>query len=486
MNMNEIKRVHIIGIGGCASSAIAEYLVNRGIKVSGSEQKPRGGLEYLEELGVKIAFSHSPSNLDLNGEPSIVLYSPAIMALNPNNPEVLAAKERKIELMSWQQFIGPFLNSLGKTGITVSGSEGKGTTAGILTMLLKGTEHDPLSILGAKIKMLDGSSDSNIYLGEGGSYILEGDEFNRNFFNYSPSINIMINFEYEHPETYKDFKEYKEAFAEYFSHMSGERTLILRATWNTVHFVEEYKLDEKHPIIWFGTTAQKRKVRGNKKFYTITDNSLTPVGSTFSLQKGVKKYDFSIPALPGYIVNNAAGAIIAAMELGYNVREINARLQSFKGMLRRFDLYKTRKGGIFITDYGHSPESISHVTKEIRTIFPDKKLHIVFQPHLFSRSFNFFDGFVESLTGADRVSLVDIYPAREHAADWEGKVSAEMMVKALKAKGQAAVYAGKSSELPALAESISEEEITCFIGAGDMDHKFPELFAKFGAEHYFD
>src|SRR5512138_2358447 len=174
MDLKKIKSVHIIGIGGCAASAIAELLSDNKVHVSGSEMKSRSGCEYLEKKGIVIRYSHDKDNIYLNGfPPDIVLYSPAVINLDPGNPEIAEAKIKGIPLESWQNFIGKYLTDIGKTGITVSGSEGKGTTAGILTKILKGTKYDPLSILGAKLKKINGNEDSNIYAGKGDAYILE-------------------------------------------------------------------------------------------------------------------------------------------------------------------------------------------------------------------------------------------------------------------------------------------------------------------------
>ena len=485
MNLNQVDNVHIIGIGGCASSAIAELLVSNGINVTGSEMKYRSGLSYLEDMGIIIKYSHAKENIYNNDKsPDILLYSPAITALNPDNPEILEAKRVNIPTMSWQMFIGNYLNSIGKTGITVSGSEGKGTTAGILTIILKGTKYDPLAILGAKIKNIDKESSSNIYFGRGDSYILEADEFNRNFHSYHPSINIMVNFKYEHPETYKNFDEYKESFYNYFKGMNDNKTLILRATNDIIDFINEYKLLEKFKIILYKDENIKSDIECN---YTIIDHEINECGNFFKLKdNNDSTNDFHLPVLPGFMAENAAGAIIAAIELGVDIETIKKNLLNFKGMVRRFDLYKTGNNGIFITDYGHSPESIDHITKEIKSIFKDRKIHIIFQPHLFSRTYNFFDKFVEALKKADRVSLIDIYPARENPAEWENKVSSFAMYKKLKETGTDVYYAGKAGEINKnLHDKIDESEVSCFIGAGDMDLYYPELFEAFGTESYF-
>jgi UDP-N-acetylmuramate--alanine ligase len=269
MELKNIKTIHIIGIGGCASSAIAELLSDNGVKVSGSEMKPRTGCEYLEKKGIAIRYHHEAGNLYLYGSaPDIVLYSPAVINLDPGNPELAEARSRNITLVSWQNFIGDYLSGIGKTGITVSGSEGKGTTAGILTKILKDTRFDPLAILGAKLKKINGNEDSNIYTGKGETYILEADEYNRNFLNYHPKINIMINFEFDHPETYENFDEYMESFYRYFSGMSGDRILILRAKQKIVDFVIKYGIDRTHNISWFG----KNPARNMKYAVTRSTN----------------------------------------------------------------------------------------------------------------------------------------------------------------------------------------------------------------------
>lgn len=484
--MKNLRSVHIIGIGGCASSAIAELLIDNQIKVSGSELKKRDDLKYLEEKGVKICYGHKKENLFTNDKPDLVLYSPAIIKLNPDNPEIIESRKQGIPLQSWQAFIGKYLNHLGKIGITVSGSEGKGTTAGILTVILKDTEYDPLSILGAKIKRIFNQQDSNIYVGEGKAYILEGDEFDRNFFNYHPAINIMINFEYEHPETYADFSEYKKAFFEFFSGMEKPAKLVLHAKRSIINFVNEYKIAEKHPVIWFGNQEEINLLADKSNCYLIENQQLNLTGNSFNLRNNNQIYQFQIPALPGYIVYNATGAIITALELGVDQATINSNLQNFKGMLRRFDLYKTNKQGIILTDYGHSPESITHIIKELKTIFPDRKLHLIFQPHLFSRTYNFFNDFVTALKNADRISLIDIYPAREHKADWENKVSSSQLAESLSKVNNNVYYAGESASIyKNMLNKIDENEITCFLGAGDMDLYYSEIFEKLGAESYF-
>jgi len=483
MGFKNLKNVHIIGIGGCASSAIAELLTINKVQVTGSEMKKRADLSYLEKMGIIIKYTHDRKNI-INLKPDIILYSPAVMALNPHNPEILEAKKKNIKLLSWQEFIGDYLNSIGRKGITVSGSEGKGTTAGVLTIILKGTKHDPLAILGAKIKGINNGASSNIYLGMGDTYILEGDEYNRNFYYYNPSVNITVNFKYEHPETYKNFGEYKEAFFNFFSKMKNEKLLIFKATENTVNLVNEFCLDRTHNIIWYGDNCNKDFIK--KCSYIIDKISITKKGINYLLTSKERNIKVFIPAFPGYMVYNTTGAIIAAVELGVPDNIILENLKSFKGMIRRFDLYKIKKGGIIITDYGHSPEAVNIIINEARKIFKNKKIHLIFQPHLFTRTYNFFNEFVDELKKADKISLIDIYPAREDPVKWRDKISSYMIYEELKKAGATCFYEGKSSEMfNNMKDKIDEKEITIFIGAGDMDFYYNSILEYYNAKSFF-
>lgn len=482
--MDNLKNVHIVGIGGCASSAIAEYLADNGVNVSGSEMKPRSGLEYLESKNVKIFYSHNENNIHYNGKPDIVLFSPAIIALNPDNPEIVEAKKLNIKCESWEEFIGNYLSSMGKIGITVSGSEGKGTTAGILTAILKDTEYDPLSILGAKLKNINNNEDSNIYIGKGKSYILEGDEYNRNFHSYHPEINVMINFEFEHPETYKDFDDYSDSFATFFKNMKGGKKLILHSTKKIREFVDKYGFSN---ITWFGFEDETAMLTPNSDFYTIKEHCLTEKGNRITLlHSSGDEMSFDIPALPGYIALNGTGAILAAIELGLDKERIKTNLKRFVGMVRRFDVYKSRMGGVLITDYGHSPESIRHIICEIRNIFSGRKLHIVFHPHLFSRTANFFNEFAVELAKADRISLLDIYPARENPDLWAAKVSSQKLAHEIAKTNPSVFYAGAADKIyDSLLDKIDENEVTCFIGAGNMDLYYGKILESLGCTNWF-
>lgn len=474
--MKQLKHVHILGIGGCACSAIGEYLCEKGIRVTGSERAKRDDLGYLEKKGIEIFYQHAAENL--NDTPQLLLYSPAVKALAPNNPEFIEAEKRGVPQESWETFIGKYLLEEGRTGITVSGSEGKGTTAGILTAILQETKWDPLSILGAQMKMPAGNS--NIFMGKGCTYILEGDEYNRNFHNYHPEINVMINFAFEHPETYRDFDDYKASFAHFFKGMTGNKKQILHATKNIIEFVQENNFTN---ITWFGFPEEieflKKSNVDMTKVWTITNHKLSPEGNYFTLETSNNiSLPLFVPALPGYLALNATGAVLAALELGMSLADVAKGLKRFTGMKRRFDVCGQKP--VFITDYGHSPESIRHIVGEIRNIFPDRKLHLVFQPHLFSRTYNFLDDFAQSLAAADKISLIDIYPAREKKEDWEDRVSSEILAKKTTALNPNTEYCGSPQTITEnLKDKIDINDVVCLMGAGDMDRYYEKLIKSF-------
>lgn len=477
--MNQLKHVHILGIGGCACSAIGEYLCEKGVRVTGSERAKRDDLKHLEQKGIKIFYQHAAENL--SDTPDLLLYSPAVKALAPDNPEFQEAQKRAIPQESWETFIGKYLLEEGRIGITVSGSEGKGTTAGILTAILQGTKWDALSILGAQMKTPSG--DTNIFMGTGSTYILEGDEYNRNFHNYHPEINIMINFAFEHPETYRDFADYKASFAHFFNGMIGRKKQILHSTPNIIEFVRENNFTD---ITWFGfpeeTTLLKESDVDKTKIWTITNHKLSPDGNYFSLESdGETPLNLFVPALPGYLALNATGAVLAALELGMTYKDAALGLKRFMGMKRRFDV--CGKKPVFITDYGHSPESIRHIIGEIRNIYPQHKLHLIFQPHLFSRTFNFLDDFASALAAADKVSLIDIYPAREKKEEWAERVSSEMLAEKTALLNPNTEYCGSPQDIAEnLKDKIDVNDVVCLMGAGDMDRYYGRLMDFFNKD----
>lgn len=482
---DELKKVHVVGIGGSAVSAVAEILLKNGVRVTGSDMAQSATTRYLSSIGIKIFDNQCKENLMFDGSlPDLVLISPALLFLDPNNTEIVEAKKNNILVITWQEFLGDYLNSINKKGLLVSGSEGKGTTCGILTWILKGTEFDPLAILGAKLKNINEvGENSNIYRGNGSTYILEADEFNKNFHNYHPEIGMMVNFQYEHPEFYKNWNEYKKSFFDFFKNMVGTKTLIFRATQNMIDFVDEYELTKTHKVIWYKNIDDDVKKECD---YLISKVKATnnQKGVSFMLETPKGSCSFVINALPLYLANNGTAAIICALELGLSLEEVWTNIQRFTGLERRFDMFTFGKDGVIFTDYGHSPSSIRQVVKEIRNLFPNKKIHLVFQPHLFSRTYNFLDEFLVEYSKVDKVSLVDIYPAREKKEDWEDKISSKMLEEKLRKAGIDATYIGESKDVDkSLDGKVIDGEVTLFMGAGDMDKSYVKLLEKIGAKN---
>lgn len=481
-DIKDIKKVYFVGIGGSAISAVAKMLHLNGIEVLGSDMQKSGMSQELEDMGIRVFYSQVKENIaNEKVLPDLIITTPAVKHLNKNNEEILFAEEKNIEVRLWQEFLGSYLFTTDKIGLMTSGSEGKGTTCGILAWLLKDTSYDPFMILGANLKDINGDKKAtNIYLGKGNSFIIEADEFDRNFHNYHPDIVMMVNFSYEHPEVYKDFNEYKESFFKFYEGMKGAKTLIFRATKNMVEFVKEYGLQKTHHIIWYRNENDEFTVECD---YVVKDVKLKKEknGITFMLDTPQGIFGFELNSLPFYLANNAAASIICALELGLDPQTVWEKIRQYKGFERRFEVFKFKDKGTIITDYGHSPTSIRQIIKEVRNIFPDKKLHLIFQPHLFSRTYNFLDEFVEELKKADKVSLVDIYPAREKKEEWDDRVSSRMLNEKLLSQNVKSEYIGDSQNVhEALNGKILEDEVSVFMGAGDMDKSYKKLISNLG------
>ena len=518
-NLQQLQKVHIIGIGGCASSAVAQFLTIQGIKVTGSDLFEKQEIQKLRSKGITVNVPHNAGNLK---NPDLVLYSPAIVYADRKNPELQKAEELKIPAMSWEEFIGHYFQSKNMQGIIACGSEGKGSVCGILTCLLQGTDFDPMAILGADFKsqpagdrhlplLTQKEQTRNYYLGKSQTFILEGDEYNRNFHHYQARYAIFTNIEYEHPETYASYKEYKDAFFEFIKQMQKPGELIFRATKNNLQFVLEYEL--KNPITFYGNISELRlfteynELKYCHDYYLIDNVKVNPTGTGWdlynleksentldtlsqttqeqclSLYKNQQPHTYFIPILPAYNAHNATAAIIMAIKLRLPNHIIKKNLGCFRGMVRRFDVHPTEKGGVVITDYGHSPRAVQTVLTETKKIWPQKKLHILFQPHMYSRTLEFLDEFAACMDQADVIILTDIYPSREHGTDKKNLVHTRDLYnkmqqrEIIKNKKKSLIYLEnkKNNILDYALEQFNSSEILILQGAGDMNQFFSRI-----------
>jgi UDP-N-acetylmuramate--alanine ligase len=448
-----IKKVHFVGIGGIGMSGIAEILLSRGFEVSGSDRASSEITKRLSEIGIKVYEGHSADNLK---DVDVLVYSSAV---STDNPEVVAAVERKIPIIKRSEMLAECMRM--QYGIGIAGTHGKTTTTSMVGLTLTAGGIDPTIIVGGKLSGLGGT---NARLGQGEFIVVEADEFDRTFLKLTPTIAAITTLEKEHLDTYKDLDDIKSAFIEFANKVPFYGFVLL--------CLDEPALQDIIPFI-------------NKKIYTY---GLTPqadiraidiVHRAFSSSYTVKyrgeelgRINLKIPGV--HYVKNSLVAVCIAKELGIKFEIIQKALESFAGVYRRFEV-KYNKEVLVIDDYAHHPTETSATLAGIRAGW-NRRLVAVFQPHLYSRTRDFYQEFGRSFLNSDIFICTDIYPAREEPIEGiNGKLIADT---AKKFGHKNVIYIEDKNEIPSYLLSIKEEnDIIITMGAGDI-WKFGERFVE--------
>lgn len=480
-------RLHFMGIGGQGISAVAQMALQAGANVSGCDQASSATTQMLEKLGIPIALGHNPEHL---AEADALIYVPAAVAYNPHNPELLAAREKGLLVMTWQEMLGQWLE--GYCLLSVSGVHGKGTTTAMLALALLDGGLDPTCEIGAVVPRFG----ANYRIGQSSYFVNEADEFNNNFWHYHPRLAVVTSIEFEHPEFFADYGEYLASFEHFVRGMDMigdwpvQPTLILNAgspgclelrqriaDWPGR--VLTYAVEEDKPIEadflacalrLDGVTSFQVRMRGGQSALE---------GRTISLR------------LPGaHNVENALAALVAATCVGIDAEVAIAAVEGFGGTRRRFEIRNEKplqiagetKDVILVDDYAHHPTAIARTLNAARRRYPGRRLIAVYQPHMYSRTKTFFEQFLTAFDEADEIIIVDIYPGREHDT---GLVHSRELAEALSLKphaardGLRAIYGGTLQETTALLSKILRDgDLAIIMGAGDIYQVTEQLLAN--------
>ena len=440
-----IKHIHFIGIGGSGMSGIAEVLHNLGYVVSGSDLSDSISLRRLAALGVKTFVGHAAENLALV---DAVVTSTAVQ---PDNPEVVAAREKRIPVVPRASMLAELMRL--KRGIAIAGTHGKTTTTSLVASVLAEAGLDPTYVIGGRLN----SAGANAKLGSGDYIVVEADESDASFLNLLPVMAVVTNIDADHMETYgHDFENLKKAFVEFLHRMPFYGTAIL--------CTDDAAIREILPLVTcpvtsygFGETAEVRAVDvrhvGGQMHFTA------------QRRNGVVLADIEVVLnLAGeHNVLNALSAIAVAVELNVPDAAVQKALAEFKGVGRRFQSYgdmPAPAGGYFtvIEDYGHHPVEMAATLAAARGAFPGRRLVLAFQPHRYSRTRDCFEDFVKVIGHADAVLLAEVYAAGEQpivAADGRalaravrvaGKIE-PLFVDAIEAMPQAIIDNARSGDV---------------------------------------
>ena len=392
-----VKNIHFVGIAGVGMSGIAEVLLNLGYKVSGSDLSQNAVTERLVALGAKISQGHDAINII--GANAVVVST----AVSSDNPEVLAARQRRIPLVPRAVMLAELMRL--KQGIAIAGTHGKTTTTSLVASVLGAGGLDPTFVIGGRLN----SAGANARLGTGDFIVAEADESDASFLNLFPVIEVITNIDADHMDTYgHDFARLKQAFIEFTQRLPFYGIAVLCVDDPNVREILPFV---SKPIIRYGfaADAQVRAVNvsahGGMMRFTVTREDARPLD-----------IELNLPGL--HNVQNALAAIAIATELEVSDADIQRALKEFNGVGRRFQRYgevPVAGGGSYtlVDDYGHHPVEMTATIAAARGAFPGRRLVLAFQPHRYTRTRDCFEDFVKVLSTVDALVLSEVYSAGE-------------------------------------------------------------------------
>ena len=394
---NDITTVHFIGIGGVGMSGIARVAHDQGLTVSGSDLKASRYTEQLVEAGIQVFIGHDASNLPADDN-AVVVVSTAILQ---NNPELKAAHERGMAIWHRAQMLA-FLGR-DKQTLAVAGTHGKTTSSSMLASVLDALGTEPSFLIGGIVRTYG----TNAHSGKGPFYVVEADESDKSFTYLHPHAVMVTNVEADHLDHYKDVQEIHELFSEFMGQVDPDGVLVVCGDDAALSAIAQ-KIDRK--VITYGTGADCDVVvssyepRGVGSAYEVTFPDGRVVSGTIKQNPGIHN------------VLNAAGVLTTVAQLGYDPQEAADALANFAGVHRRFELVGEADGVTVVDDYAHHPTEIT-ATIEAASKLGFKKVHVIFQPHRYSRVGLFTevlrDDFAKAFDQCDTVTFMDVYAAGE-------------------------------------------------------------------------
>ncbi len=449
IQLNDIKSIFFLGIGGIGMSGLARYFSHKGIKVSGYDKTPSSLTDALIEEGMAICFDesleHLPKDIDL------VVYTPAVP---DDQKQFVYLKTTNIPIYKRAQILG--LIASDKKAIAIAGTHGKTTTSSMTAHLLKKSGEDISAFLGGILSEFG----TNYLIGGSDWVVLEADEYDRSFLQLHPSIAVVNAMDADHLDIYGTQEVFTAAFFQFLCQSKPNGHILLKEGVKE-RFSEDQKsaLYNRYKVETFG-------------FGVDCDWQILPEASSestsFSLQHHSNTIGpFTIPLAGKHNMSNATVALIISQILNIDVQKASEAIAQFGGVQRRFDYIVNTEKTVYIDDYAHHPEEIKAIREGVRSRYPGKHIVAIFQPHLFSRTNDFMAEFAKELSGFDTTILLDIYPAREKPI--EGVTSAAL----------AQLMTNKVSVLSkeATLDWVAKEsfDVLLTLGAGDIDRLIPNI-----------
>ncbi len=396
-SMGGSEHIFMLGIGGSGMSGIAEVLAQLGYRVTGSDMHDSAVVKRLRSLGIEVHIGHRASNIE---GAEVLVKSSAIPA---DNPELVAAHNSRIPVLPRAEMLAELMRY--RRGIAVAGTHGKTTTTSLLASIFGEAGEDPTFVIGGVLN----NAGSNARLGAGQYLIVEADESDASFLHLLPTVSVVTNIEADHMDHYDgDTAHYEQAFLDFMHNLPFYGLAILC-------------LDDPGVQRLLPQTARRTLTYGRHRDadYRVREVAIEGLTTRFILERPEERPDLTVKlSMPGeHNALNAAAAAAVATELGLPDQAIEAGLQDFSGVGRRFsvmgELPLSEGSALLVDDYGHHPTEVRATLAAARAAFPDRRVVMVFQPHRYTRTRDFYEDFVAVLSDCDLLLLLEVYAAGE-------------------------------------------------------------------------
>lgn len=451
-------KLYFVGIGGIGMSALVRYFLSKGDDVAGYDLTPSPLTKALTEEGALIHYEDDPKLIPepFRSPDTLVVFTPAVPR---DHRELNFFIHQGNRVIKRAELLGDLTRR--ERGLCVAGTHGKTTTSTLLAHLLRSSHVDCHAFLGG----ISNNYQTNCLISEKSDYaVIEADEFDRSFHHLSPYIAVITSADPDHLDIYHTAEAYRESFEHFTSLISSEGALVMKK----------------------GIPVTPRLKEGTRLFtYTTGDEEADFWGHHIEIREGHLFFDWHYPALDGQPagslhvelgvpllinVENAVAAMAVAYLCGARLDELSQGVASFRGVYRRFDRIIDDPRCVLIDDYAHHPNELDPSIRSVRQLYPDRKILGIFQPHLYSRTQDFYREFAHSLDQLDEVILLDIYPARELPIPG---VTSHLIAEAMEHKD--VVVLPKEGLLPHLRSLTSLPEVILMVGAGDIDRLVPQV-----------
>ena len=420
VDIDKIKKIHFIGVGGIGLSAIARMMREKGKEVSGSDLSPSLMTDKLKKIGIKIYIGQAEENI--SDDMDLVIHTTAVPE---DNPELKKARELKIKTITYPESLGLIFND--KFGIAVCGTHGKSSVSAMAGLLLDDAKLDPSIIVGSVVPRYD----SNLRTGKSKYFVAEACEYERAFLNLYPKIIILNNIELDHTDYYKDLDDMKSAFEEFARHLPEDGILICNGDSLEISNIK-VQISNEYQISNFKTLNFGLNETNNVRGYDIKFESGKTKFKVVYNNKNLGEFVLRMPGL--FNVYNALGAIALGLVLDIPVEIIKKSLFNFSGIWRRFEIKGKYKNALVISDYAHHPTAVKGTIEAAREFYPGKRIFAVFQPHQHNRTKKLYQDFLSSFNSVDVLILAEIFDVVGREEEKDQSVSSLDLVNDIKKK----------------------------------------------------